>query len=145
MLPENRQLVVITNSLPAALALAARPGYTVITLGGRVRDVTLGEVGQFALRSLQELSVDIAFLGSNGISVQRGLTTPDAAEADVKRAIITAAARRVLLADSSKIGAVALWRYGSVSDIDLLITDAGAADADIAALRSAGPRVLVAN
>ena len=144
ILPDNRSLVVITNSLPAAVLLAARPGGTVITLGGRVRDVTLGEVGPFALRSLKELAVDVAFLGANGISVHRGLTTPDSAEADVKRAIIAAASRRVLLADSSKIGTVALWRYGSVSDVQVLITDGNADPADVAQLRAAGPDVFVA-
>ncbi|NJC69235.1 DeoR/GlpR transcriptional regulator [Planosporangium thailandense] len=144
MLPDNRRLVVITNSLPAALSLATKPNFTVITLGGRVRGVTLGEVGKFALRSLQELAIEVAFLGTNGISVHRGLTTPDAAEADIKQAIIKCADRRVLLADSSKIGAVALWRYGNVSDIHTLITDAGADPSDITQLRAAGPQVLIA-
>lgn len=145
MLPDNRRLTVITNSLPAALTLATRPNFTVITLGGRVRDVTLGEVGTFALRSLEELAIEVAFLGTNGISLQRGLTTPDAAEADIKRAIIACADRRVLLADSSKIGAVALWRYGNVSDVSVLITDSSADDSDVAQLRAAGPQVFIAS
>ena len=145
LLPEDRRLVVITNSLPIALLLAAKPNLTVITLGGRVRGVTLAEVDSFALRSLSEIVVDVAFLGTNGISVRRGLTTPDSAEAAVKRATLGIADKRVLLADSSKLGAVALWRYGAASDIDVLITEAAADDALVAQLRAAGPRVVLAD
>jgi DeoR family fructose operon transcriptional repressor len=145
ILPDNRNLVVITNSLPAAMALAARPNFTVITLGGRVRDVTLGEVGNLALRSLAELTITVAFLGTNGISVHRGLTTPDSAEAEVKRAILAAADTRILLADASKIGSVALWRYGSLSDIEALITDSSADPGILAGIRAAGPRTILAD
>ena len=52
VLPADRDLTVYTNSLPLALALAPRENITVITLGGRVRAVTLGEVDNFAQRSL---------------------------------------------------------------------------------------------
>jgi DeoR family transcriptional regulator, fructose operon transcriptional repressor len=143
MLPEDRPLVVITNSLPAALILAPKPAFTVITLGGRVRGVSLAEVDTFALRSLREIVVDVAFLGANGISVQRGLTTPDSAEADVKRATLAIAQKRVVLADGSKMGAVALWRYGAVADIDVLVTDASADPALISQVQAAGPQVAV--
>src|ERR1700730_1688317 len=143
MLPEDRPLVVITNSLPAALILAPKPAFTVITLGGRVRGVSLAEVDTLALRSLREIVVDVAFLGANGISVQRGLTTPDSAEADVKRATLAIAQKRVVLADGSKMGAVALWRYGAVADIDVLVTDASADPALISQVQAAGPQVAV--
>lgn len=122
VLPADRDLTVYTNSLPLALALAPRENITVITLGGRVRAVTLGEVDNFAQRSLREIFVDVAFLGSNGVSLEHGLTTPDAAEAEIKRLILKAAKKRVLLADHSKVGVTSVWRYGELSDIDVLIT-----------------------
>jgi hypothetical protein len=86
-----------------------RENITVITLGGRVRAVTLGEVDNFAQRSLREIFVDVAFLGSNGVSLEHGITTPDAAEADIKRLILKAAKKRVLLADHSKVGVTSVW------------------------------------
>lgn len=67
LLPEDRRLSIITNSLQIALILAVNPNFTVITLGGRVRSMTMSEVDSFALRSLSEVVVDVAFLGSNGI------------------------------------------------------------------------------
>jgi DeoR family fructose operon transcriptional repressor len=57
---------------------------TVLTVGGRIRGRTLATVDQWALRVLDETFVDIAFVGTNGISIERGLSTPDVAEAAVK-------------------------------------------------------------
>ena len=67
LIPPDRQLTAFTNTLPIALALAAKPHVTVYTLGGRVRNVTLAEVDAWAARTLGEINVDVAFLGTNGI------------------------------------------------------------------------------
>ncbi len=121
--PGDRELTVYTNTLPLALSLLTRPLLTVFTLGGRVRTTTLAEVDDWAARALAEINVDVAFLGANGISVHRGLTTPDPAEAAVKRRMLACAQRRILLADHSKVGVVSGVQYGHLHDIDLLITD----------------------
>ena len=89
---------------------AGSPGanLNVLLLGGRVRGKTLATVDDWALRPLADLYVDVAFLGTNGCSVERGLTTPDPAEAGVKRAMIPAARRRVVLADHTR-SATTTW------------------------------------
>ena len=125
MFPGDRELTVYTNALPLALALVNRPLLTVCTLGGRVRRTTMAEVDDWAARALAEINVDVAFLGANGICVERGLTTPDPAEAAVKRRMLACARRRILLADHSKIGVVRGVQYAGIADIDLLITDTG--------------------
>jgi DeoR family fructose operon transcriptional repressor len=141
MFPTDRPLTVFTNTLPIALSLVTRPNLTVFTLGGRVRSRTLAEVDSWAARTLAEIHVDVAFMGTNGISTTRGLTTPDPAEAGIKRLMLSAARTRILLADHSKLGLVSLCKYGDLADIDLLITDAGLPDDHLAALRAAGPDV----
>ena len=83
------------------------------TLGGRLRGPTSAEVGPLADRTLRDLNVDVAFLGTNAISVHRGLTTPDPAEAATKRLMLEAARRRVLLADHSKVGLVSLCKHAT--------------------------------
>jgi DeoR family transcriptional regulator, fructose operon transcriptional repressor len=138
MFPTDRPLTVFTNTLPVAVSLVTRPNLTVFTLGGRVRSRTLAEVDSWAARTLTEIHVDVAFLGTNGISIAHGLTTPDPAEAGIKRLMLTAARRRILLADHSKVGLVSLCKYGDLTDIDLLITDVGLPDDQLAALRAAG-------
>ena len=138
LIPPDRQLTAFTNTLPIALALAAKPNVTVYTLGGRVRSITLAEVDAWAARTLGEINVDVAFLGTNGISPHRGLTTPDAAEAAVKGLMLACARRRILLADHSKINQVSTHKYGELADLDLFITDTGIPVADDEALNAAG-------
>lgn len=139
--PGDRELTVFTNTLPVALTLVNRPLLTVFTLGGRLRSRTLAEVDEWALRSLAEINADVAFLGTNGISTDRGLTTPDAAEAHIKRAMLASARRRIFLSDHSKIGVVSTMQHAALSDIDVLITDTGISNRDLKALRSAGVQV----
>jgi DeoR family transcriptional regulator, fructose operon transcriptional repressor len=141
MFPGDRELTVYTNTLPFALTLVTRPLLTVFTLGGRVRGTTSAEVDDWPLRALAEINVDVAFLGANGISVRRGLTTPDPAEAAVKRAMLAAARRRVLIADHSKFGAVTGVRFGTLADVDLVITDTGLPPESAAELHSAAAQV----
>ena len=138
LIPADRQLTVFTNTLPIALALASKANVTVYTLGGRVRSATLAEVDSWAIRTLTEINVDVAFLGANGISLDRGLTTPDPAEAAIKRLMLGRARERILLADHSKIGQVATHKYGDLGDIDVLITDTGVDSTDEKAFRTAG-------
>jgi DeoR family fructose operon transcriptional repressor len=138
LIPPDRHLTAFTNTLPTALVLAGKPNITVYTLGGRVRNLTLAEVDSWAARTLSEINVDVAFLGANGISPDRGLTTPDAAEAAVKRLMLGCARRRVLLSDHSKIGQVSTHKYGELTDVDLLITDTGITGTDEKALHAGG-------
>lgn len=142
MLPIDRDLTVVTNALPIALSLASRPNLTVLTLGGRVRGLTLAEVDAWALRGLAEVYVDVAFVAANGVSIERGLTAPDPAEAAVKRAMIAAARRRVLLVDHSKVGDDHFARFADLGEIDVLITDSGIDEGTAERLEAAGPQVL---
>jgi DeoR family fructose operon transcriptional repressor len=138
LFPGNTDLTVYTNALPIALTLVNRPRLTVVTLGGRLRNPTLAEVDDWAIRALADINVDVAFLGTNGISIARGLTTPDLAEAAVKRHMISSAKWRILLADCSKVGLIRGNRHGDLSDIDLFITDTGLPDAQGRELETAG-------
>ncbi|HEV8650826.1 MAG TPA: DeoR/GlpR family DNA-binding transcription regulator [Actinomycetes bacterium] len=142
LLPGDRDLTVVTNGLPIALTLSVRPGLTLRLLGGRVRGRTLAVVDDWAQRDLREIYVDVAFVGTNGISLKRGLTTPDPAEAAVKRAMIAAARRVVVLADHTKVGSDHFARFGNLEDVDLLVTDSGLGAAQVARLETAGLEVV---
>jgi DeoR family fructose operon transcriptional repressor len=144
ILPTERELTVVTNSVPIVMTLTGRPNLTVLLLGGRVRRTTLAAVDSWALTALADTYVDVAFVGTNGVSVDRGLTTPDPAEAAVKRAMIAASRRTVVLTDHSKIGTDRLARFGDLDDIDVLITDSGADPLVADELAAAGPRVVLA-
>jgi DeoR family fructose operon transcriptional repressor len=141
-IPVDRELTVVTNGLPIATVLAARPNLTVHLVPGRVRSRTLATVGEASVEFLRDLYVDVAFLGTNGFSADRGFTTPDAAEAATKRALMASAGRSVVLADSSKHGVDHFASFAAVEDVDLLITDAGLDAAKVSGLEAAGLQVV---
>jgi DeoR family transcriptional regulator, fructose operon transcriptional repressor len=142
MLPIDRSYTVLTNGLPIALSLATRANITVLFIGGRVRGRTLACVDPWAMEALAQSYVEVAFLATNGVSARRGLTTPDQAEAAVKKAMIAAARRVVLLADHTKAGSDHLARFGDLADVDTFITDTGLDERTAAELESHGPRVV---
>jgi DeoR family fructose operon transcriptional repressor len=122
-LPTDRELVVVTNSVPIAARLAGVPSVRLQLLGGRVRGLTQAAVGEQALSVLDALRVDVAFMGTNGISLRHGLSTPDGEEAAVKRAMVRAANYVVAAADSSKVGREELVSFAHLDKVDTLITD----------------------
>ncbi|MGW5259844.1 DeoR/GlpR family DNA-binding transcription regulator [Microbispora sp. NPDC004025] len=141
-LPPDRELTVVVNSPPLATTLATRPNLTVLMLGGRVRGRTLATVEDWAIQQLSQLNVDVAFMATNGCSVAKGLTTPDPAEAAIKRAMIACADRAVLLADHTKFSGTYLARFATLGEIDVVITDTGLDADQAAALAAAGPEVV---
>lgn len=144
MFPVGPPLSVYTNTLTIALPLMKNPKLTVHMVGGRIRPLTMAAVGDWAVRALAEINVDVAFIGANGISVERGMTTPDPDEAAIKHQMLASARRRIVLADHSKIGVVSLCKHADLSEVDLLITDPGIPKGQLAALRRAGLEVELA-
>ncbi|ONK13690.1 DeoR/GlpR family DNA-binding transcription regulator [Streptomyces sp. MP131-18] len=140
-LPLNAALTVVTHALPLAARLADHPGIDLHVVGGRIRTRTRAAVDAWALRTYGEITADVAFLATNGFAPDSGLTTPDLAEAAVKRVLMSAARRVVLLADSGKYGQEHFARFGTLAQVDLLITDEGLTAADAAAVEAAGPEV----
>jgi DeoR family transcriptional regulator, fructose operon transcriptional repressor len=143
LLSAERRLLVATNSVPIAARLSAA-GMMLHVLGGRVRGITQTAVGESTIRALDHLRVDVAFLGTNGITVRHGFSTPDETEAATKQAMARAAQRTVVLADSSKLGREHLVRFAAVADVDVLVTDSEADPGTVAALQAAGIDVVVA-
>ncbi|GIG28831.1 DeoR/GlpR family DNA-binding transcription regulator [Cellulomonas marina] len=142
LLPTDRELTVVTHALPVASLLAPRPNVTVHLLGGVVRTRTLAAVGDWARESLGSLFVDVAFLGTNGLSADHGLTTPDLAEATVKRALVERSRRTVVLADHMKIGRRDFAHVCPLASVDAVITDTGLSDALATEVEAAGPTVV---
>jgi DeoR family fructose operon transcriptional repressor len=144
LLPPDRRLYVATNSVPIAARLSNCPAVTLHLLGGRVRGITQTAVGDTTVRSLQDLRVDVVFLGTNGISPGHGFSTLDEAEAATKRAMVRAAQRVIVLGDSSKLGREHLVRFATVEEVDVLVTDGEADPGLVAELEAMGIAVLVA-
>lgn len=143
LLPPERDLLVITNSVPITARLAARGSVSVQLLGGRVRGLTQATVGDQAVAALSSLRVDVAFIGTNGITARHGLSTPDPDEAAVKRAMVNCANFVVVVADSSKIGREEFVSFAPLAAIDVLVTSSDISAADRAELTEQGLELIV--
>lgn len=144
LLPTDRRLLVITHAVPLAARLAGLAGIALQLLGGQVRGSTQAAVGADTVRTLADLRADVAFLGTNALLPGHGLSTPNADEAAVKRALVAAGRQVVVLADASKLGRDQLVRFAAVGDVDVLVTDDRADPATVTALRREGLDVVIA-
>jgi len=121
LLREWFNITVITNSLRAALVLASQ-GPRLILVGGELRRLSQAIVGPLTQHVLSQLNIDKAFMGTFGMT-KDGLSTTDPDEAFTKQLVMTRARRVILLADSSKLGQIAIAHSGSFEQVDVLISD----------------------
>jgi DeoR family transcriptional regulator of aga operon len=141
-----RDVVVLTNGLSIALALEpAIPRLTVVVIGGTLRPLQHSLVDPHATDALAGIHADVALIGCNGVDAEAGVTNINLAEAQVKRSMLRSSARRILLADASKLGRRHLGRVGAVDDFDVLVTAGPPATDALDRLREAGLDVEVAD
>lgn len=140
---QQANLTVVTNAVNVVMELAKRPNITVVSTGGRLRPNTLELVGPLTEQTLQDIFVDKAFIGVNGLTVAEGLTTFDETEAVISRIMIRAARRVIVVADHSKLNHVAFARMGDIGQMHTLITDCAADPEILAELRRTGTEVMV--
>ena len=143
-LPRDRALTVFTHSVPVAARLAELPHVELHLLPGRVRRNTQAAVGVETVQALSRIRADLAFVGTNGITLAHGLSTPDQTEAATKSAIVGCAQRVVVMADSSKIGQERTIRFAALEDVDVLVTDDGLEPDRRTELESVGLEVVLA-
>lgn len=119
-------LTVMTNSLLVAQALSRARGVDVVMTGGSLRGSIFALVGSAAEQTLASMRTRTAFVSGNGLTAERGLSTPNLLVAGVDRALVAAAQRVVVLADSTKIGVETMVQTLPVAGIHHLVTDEGA-------------------
>lgn len=118
-----RNLKVITNSMLALNELKDCRNIEVSITGGMLRPDTMAFVGPMTERSLDMVRVDKAFLGTNGLDLREGITTPNMLEAATKRKMIAVAKQTILLADHSKIGQISFCKVVDLQEMDHCILD----------------------
>jgi len=136
-------LRVVTNALNIASELAVRSNIELVVCGGSARAESYELVGPLAELVLANLNLDIAVIGVDGVSPTAGFTTHHEVEAHTNRALVRAADRVVVAADSSKLGKRGFARICEISAASDIVTDSGADDRAVADLERLGPRVHV--
>ncbi|SER44013.1 DeoR/GlpR family DNA-binding transcription regulator [Corynebacterium cystitidis] len=143
--PGAKTWSIVTNSLPIALELSGAGLDNVQLLGGSVRAITQAVVGDTALRTLALMRAEVAFIGTNALTIDHGLSTADAQEAAVKSSMVTNARQVVVLCDSTKLGNDYLVSFASLDQVDVIVTDADAPESFISELRERGVEVILAD
>jgi DeoR family transcriptional regulator of aga operon len=140
-LATRNEVTIVTNSLTTATEIAWRPNLRVIMTGGVIRSSSFELVGSLAENTFKAINVEIAVLGTDGISAAGGATTYDDREARTNAAMADNAARLIVAADGSKVGRLTLAKVADIADVDDLVTD-GSADADeLKRIEDAGVRI----
>jgi DeoR family fructose operon transcriptional repressor len=120
--PDDSSTIIVTNS-PLLLPELSRADGTVKLTGGEYRNETKALVGPTTEDYIRNSSFDVAFLGVNGIEPDGALSAPNESEAKTKQLAVEHAARIVVVTTTEKFGEQSFRRFGSIGDIDLLVTD----------------------
>ena len=116
-------LMVLTNATTISTILSKNPNVELYVLGGKVRLNTLATVGSITIEMLNKYNLSKAFVGVNGITIEKGFTTPDIEEAQVKRAMLSIAKQKIVLADSDKFQKITRCQITPLHKVDKIITD----------------------
>ena len=137
----KRDVHLVTSSTLVLPHIRANPAVTVTLVGGEFRPETEGLVGPVALQAIRQFHARYVFLGTDGFTIEKGVTAHLVEEAEVARAMAAQAETAVLLADSSKLGKTGFAHMLPLSRVGLLITDTGLDDAAVERLTGLGLEV----
>jgi DeoR/GlpR family transcriptional regulator of sugar metabolism len=141
-LPHDLRATVVTHSPTIAVALVDKPAVEVFLLGGRLFRHSVVTCGAAAMEAAESVAADVFLLGVTGVHPEAGLTTGDADEAAMKRALSRRAAETFVLASGEKIGAASPFTVLPLDEVSGIITDAEPTDPTIKELTRLGVSVL---
>lgn len=130
-------VTIITNN-GKALLLDEAPNVTILLTGGEIRPPRPSMTGEIVLDYLRRVKATKCLLGATGVSASYGLTSATSPEPAVNALMIERSSERIVVADSSKIGLTSSFQFGSIDEVDLFITDAGASDEQVQELTDGG-------
>lgn len=142
MIPADSELTVFTNSIPAIESLSSHPSIELHVIGGKLRTDTMAMLDDTAVETVRNITVDTLFISTDRVSIERGFTTPYSEEVAIKRAMIRAARRVVVLFDHHKLGNDEIFRFAGIDEADTIITTDGVPDETAEALGALGPLVI---
>ncbi|MFT4202705.1 MAG: DeoR/GlpR family DNA-binding transcription regulator [Chitinophagaceae bacterium] len=122
-LPKDLNATFVTPSLTSAVALTTYTSCQVIFIGNTILNTTKMAVGSEVFQKLQNIHADLAFIGTNSVDIEHGLTDTDWEILEVKRAMMKASEHTVLLAISEKLNTHQRLTCCQIDDIDILITE----------------------
>lgn len=141
-LPTDHDLTIITASLHTALEMARRPRTTVISIGGRIRPLTMATVERWATAMLRDMQPDLAIIGANGVSLDGWMTTPDPSVAEMKETALSVSSRALFVGSHTKFDSSTLCRFAHARAFERVITGTELGRPAARRLISAGARLV---
>jgi DeoR family galactitol utilization operon repressor len=138
----KRNIQIVTNSTLMLQYARANPNLDVTLLGGSFRPSVEAVVGSETLNSIEQYHVALTITGADGFSIEHGITTQLAENAEIVRKMCDHAEKRVLVADSSKYKARGFVKILPLESFDLIITDKDLPDAAVEEIGQAGIEVI---
>ncbi|WP_281542928.1 DeoR/GlpR family DNA-binding transcription regulator [Maribacter aestuarii] len=123
IIPEKLQLTCFTISLPVAMELSNKPNVKVISIGGQIAKEAQIAIGANAIHNLSEIKVDYSFIGTGYVDALYGLTEFDWDIVQIKKAVIKASKKTVLLSISEKLNSQHRYKTCDISSINTMITE----------------------
>jgi DeoR family transcriptional regulator of aga operon len=142
--PLSPAVTLVTNALNIATELAVRQSIKIVATGGVARPQSYELTGPLATGVLEQVVLDVAILGVDGIDAEVGATAHHEGEASINRLMTQRAAKVIVTADSSKAGRRAFAQICAAAAVDVLVTDSGIDPAQVARLTEAGVQVVLA-
>lgn len=140
----GRPLTVITSNLAVLDVLQDDPGIELVLLGGVVRQTYRSMVGLLTENALGQVRADLAFLGTSGVLEQGQVLDTTQVEVPVKRSLMAAADRTVLLADRHKFPGSGALRICDLADLDVVVSNPGIPDSIGGYCRRSGVQLVIA-
>ncbi|MBQ9761341.1 MAG: DeoR/GlpR transcriptional regulator [Clostridia bacterium] len=122
-LKEKKNLTVITNSVVILLELADKSDWKVLSTGGNLKEGALSLTGSSAEKMIRSYHVDTAICSCKGVDSEIGVTDSNEQDSLIKQAMFASAERRILAADTQKLGKKSFVRVCELGEIDALVTD----------------------
>lgn len=120
----KKKITLITNSIEILLELSNKTDWNILSTGGMLKEGGLSLVGFQAEKMIGSFHVDLAVCSCKGIDMEMGVTDSNEKDAQIKKAFMRAAKKRVLAVDSTKFDKISFMQIAELSDIDLIVTDA---------------------
>ena len=140
-LPADLRATFVTHSPNVAVELAAHRHIEIMVLGGRLFRHSMVNLGASVIEAASRLRADLFFMGVTGVHPEAGLSTGDAEEADIKRALHARAAETVVLASSEKLLSASAFVIAPMRELSMLVVPPDTGPRILAALRTGGVKV----
>ena len=138
----KKELVVVTNGLLIASALADAPGISVLVTGGMLRLQAMSLVGDLGAEALRTTRISKGFLGARGLSLDAGLMDLNPEEVRIKREMASVCERVICLADGTKWHRTALLPFVATDQVHAIVTDTSAPAEQVAAWEERGVEIV---